>query len=87
MQVSFSASGTPQHVKDSIHSQARTARIANPDAGAQVYALRDGVQKHLEDAGENDLVSVTAVMSITVTRSPAKTPAPAELAPDPVEEE
>lgn len=74
MQVSFSASGQPRAVIQSINDQAQKARKAEgaESHAASIMALRDQVLADIRDVGEDDTVTVSASMSITTTVTKAE---------------
>jgi hypothetical protein len=75
MQISFSASGTPDQVNASLYQQSKTARASNPDHAAPAIAtLRDYIAHELTGADREARVSVSATIAVTVTKT---APAPA----------
>lgn len=71
MQFSFSSSGAPAAVRDSINTQAKGTQTA---AGAWpvAAAVRDYVNEQLRGAPENESVSVKVDVTVTVSGIPRK---------------
>lgn len=76
MNLTFSASGSPKVVLQSVMQQAKSARASSPDSGALIMAARDDVARMVNAAPVDATVSVSSSISISVTVTP-KPEAPA----------
>jgi hypothetical protein len=81
MQASFSASGTPAQVNDSIRLQVVQARKHSPDSAAVLHAVRDEIAKHIAHAGPDDSVSVSASVTVSIQIKATEAPSAPQSAP------
>lgn len=72
MQYTFSASGTPAAVRDSINSQAKSAGRGTAHGWPVAAAVRDYVNAQLDGAPSEATVSVQVAISATITGVPAR---------------
>lgn len=82
MQISFSASGTPDQVNASLYQQSKVARATNPDYAAPAIAsLRDYLAREVSKHPDEATVTVSASISATISRASNAAPVSALAVP------
>lgn len=79
MQLTLSATGTPQNVTQAINQQTRQARVEPNANHAFIVGLRDAALNELKGVPADATVAITATASITskvteVQKAPAAAP-------------
>lgn len=73
MQIAYSASGSKAHVAQELLKQSRQLRATEPESAALIMSVRDELIRHVDATDDDDILSLSATVSVTAT---VKKPAP-----------
>ena len=67
MKLELSVSSTAKQADQAVLHQTKEAKKELPDSAHLIMAVRDEIRRHTHEAGEDDVVTVKASVSIEVT--------------------